>query len=146
MNEANFDAAGLRASGPFRTLCMSVMTWRSATLALSFIAFSIAWACTPVASFAGQSPTTPSDFLMSARENGELEAKAGCDPKYAGHESFDIAVIRFSEDGELEDFHQRVAAEQCIEMAKGRNPNGVIVVVFVHGWRHNAAWDLPTSE
>jgi len=121
------------------------MTNRPAALALILAALSSAIVCAPVGPSHAQAPTASSLFLMETVED-KLKTVPGCDPQPPNHQSFDIAVVRFSEDAKFEDKHQLVAAQECIRLAKRRNPNGVIMVLFVHGWRHNAAWDLPTGE
>jgi hypothetical protein len=62
-------------------------------------------------------------------------------------DSFDIAVIRFKDDGTFESPNaaELKAAANVITDAR-RDVNGVVVVVFIHGWHHNAAWDITTNR
>ena len=73
-------------------------------------------------------------------------------------QSFDIAIIEFTEDGGFVDQGQQLTAATKLiegapngnpngvtEAARKGNPNGVLVVLFIHGWHHGAAWDYATS-
>ena len=65
----------------------------------------------------------------------------------ANDQSFDIAVIKFGDDGRLEDPAQLRAAADCIEGARrASNDNGAVVVLFIHGWHHDARWDISTND
>jgi hypothetical protein len=59
---------------------------------------------------------------------------------------FDVAVIQFRDDGTFVDEGQLPAAAAHIKRALSSNPNGAIVVVFIHGWHHGAAWDISTNS
>jgi hypothetical protein len=59
--------------------------------------------------------------------------------------SYDLAVIQFNDDGTPADTSQLTAAATCISQAR-RNPNGAIVLLFIHGWHHNAEWNTATDE
>jgi hypothetical protein len=59
--------------------------------------------------------------------------------------SYDLAVIQFNDDGTPADTRQLTAAATCIAQAR-RNPNGAIVLLFIHGWHHNAEWNTATDE
>lgn len=54
---------------------------------------------------------------------------------------YDIAFVRFEDGGNASDSQELQAATQCITDARASNPNGAIVVVFIHGWHHSARWD-----
>ena len=58
-----------------------------------------------------------------------------------------MAVIEFGDDGSCVDEAQSQAATQCISEARAsaRNPNGALVLVFIHGWHHNAEWNTKTD-
>src|SRR5439155_11564055 len=60
---------------------------------------------------------------------------------------FNVAVIEFGDDGSCVDEAQSQAATQCISEARAsaRNPNGALVLVFIHGWHHNAEWNTKTD-
>ncbi len=65
----------------------------------------------------------------------------------ANDQSFDVAVIRFNDDGTFEDPTHLKAATDCIEAARrASNDNGAVVVVFIHGWHHDARWDISTND
>ena len=54
-----------------------------------------------------------------------------------------MAVIQFNDDGSLVDDKQHKEALKAITEARKDNPNGAVVMVFVHGWHHGAAWSDP---
>jgi len=56
--------------------------------------------------------------------------------------SFDLAVIQFDDSGVFVDRTQLEAAENCIRRARSLSSiqNGAIVVLFMHGWHHDASW------
>jgi hypothetical protein len=57
------------------------------------------------------------------------------------HPSYDVAVIKLNDDGAFSDAEQLEVAARAITTARS-NSNGAIVVVFIHGWHHNGAWDV----
>src|SRR6185295_1998119 len=56
-------------------------------------------------------------------------------------ESFDLAVVEFKDNGCLVGDVQKDAMLECITAARRSNPNGALVVVFVHGWHCSAQWE-----
>jgi hypothetical protein len=54
-------------------------------------------------------------------------------------QSYDLAALRLDDNGELMDPAELEAIEDCIARARS-NPNGAVVVLFVHGWHHSADW------
>jgi len=58
--------------------------------------------------------------------------------------SYQLAVIRFEDSGEASDLRELSLALECIELARD-TPNGAVVLVFIHGWHHNASWDIDTD-
>ncbi len=55
--------------------------------------------------------------------------------------SFDVAVLEFDDDGRFEDRSQLDRTADWIRHLRDRNScDDVLVVVFVHGWKHNADW------
>jgi hypothetical protein len=57
-------------------------------------------------------------------------------------QAYDVAVVEFKDDGEFLDVTQLTEAVDCIKNARETNRNGAIVVVFCHGWHHDARWDV----
>jgi hypothetical protein len=76
--------------------------------------------------------------LLKGVQNGQ-------DPRPPNDGSYDLAILKFKDDGDLVDMRHLSAATQCITNAR-RNPNGAVVLVFVHGWHHNANWDIATDS
>lgn len=70
------------------------------------------------------------------------EVHEGQVDKGPNHQSFDLSVIAFKDNGTLVDESQLVAAARCIDKARKKpNINGALVIVFIHGWHHGASWD-----
>jgi hypothetical protein len=66
---------------------------------------------------------------------------AGCDQTFMEkHEGFDLAYVEFTERGNLFD---QARMQQVLDYVRDRatSPDGILAVVFVHGWKHNAAPD-----
>jgi len=61
------------------------------------------------------------------------------------HASYDVAVVRFKDDGNFLDIAELSAATQAVKQARD-NLNGAIVVLFIHGWHHNAAWEISSDS
>jgi hypothetical protein len=66
--------------------------------------------------------------------------------KPPNHQSFDVAVIEFQDDGSFVDSAQLKAATDCIGAARESNRSGALVVLFIHGWHHSAKWDVGKYE
>jgi hypothetical protein len=60
----------------------------------------------------------------------------------ASDRSLVIGVIEFDDRGSLIDTTQRTAVLDCITRSRTANRSGVTVLVFAHGWHHDAAWDI----
>jgi hypothetical protein len=58
--------------------------------------------------------------------------------------NYQLAVIRFEDSGAASDLRELPLAVECIEQARNA-PNGAVVMVFIHGWHHNAEWDIDTD-
>jgi hypothetical protein len=70
----------------------------------------------------------------------------GCDRTFIEqYEGFDLAYVEFTERGNLFD-HARM--ERVLDYVHDRatSPEGVLAVVFVHGWKHNAAAGDPNVD
>ena len=61
-------------------------------------------------------------------------------------QSFEVAVVRFRDNGCFSRPADLEHAVACIDKARDTFAAGAIVVVFVHGWHHNADWDVATNE
>ena len=78
-------------------------------------------------------------FCVDREANG---VRRGPCAKPPNHQSFDVAAIEFGDEGDLVDRTQLSNAAACIEQARKADDNGVLVVLFIHGWHHNARWDI----
>ncbi len=61
-------------------------------------------------------------------------------------QSYDLSVIEFLDDGSFARPEQLDRTASAITKARGDNPNGAIVLLFIHGWHHNAAWDTESDS
>jgi hypothetical protein len=59
-------------------------------------------------------------------------------PNYDLGERTKLRVVEFDDMGELWDRRQLASVEQDIRRAAVGNPDGVLLVTYVHGWEHNA--------
>lgn len=88
----------------------------------------------------------PHDSLVTVPfdlRSGEGEWIRGCGSAQLREPAFDLAVIELDDEGELA---CRPQLERTAELIRFRrhgefSEHGVVVVVFVHGWHHGAAWD-----
>jgi pimeloyl-ACP methyl ester carboxylesterase len=51
-----------------------------------------------------------------------------------------LAVVEFDDQGWFQDFHQRDALERFLSQKASQNED-LLIVVFIHGWQHNAEPD-----
>jgi hypothetical protein len=58
---------------------------------------------------------------------------------------FHVAVVQFDDDGTAVNPSHLEAARQTIVTARQSGEDGAIVVVFIHGWHHNASWNRTPS-
>jgi hypothetical protein len=70
------------------------------------------------------------------RVNG---VQPGLMPFSPNGQSYDLAILRFGDDGQLIDPQELAAVTASITNAR-TNPNGAVVVLFIHGWHHNDEW------
>ena len=57
-----------------------------------------------------------------------------------------VAVVEFNDNGTYVDSRQIERAETCSDEARRNNLNGAVVVVFVHGWHHDASWSTERDD
>jgi hypothetical protein len=90
---------------------------------------------------AGSSVLFPTGSVFCVdREDNRVQLGPGNKPP--NHQSFDVAVIEFQDDGSFVDSAQLKAATDCIGAARESNRNGALVVLFIHGWHHSAKWNV----
>jgi len=85
----------------------------------------------------GNAQTPATDNTFTVQRNGSVSV--GCVPQRPNQQSIDLAHIEFNDNGTFAKAGQLDNAVDCITQAR-KNPNGAVVVLFVHGWHHNAAW------
>ena len=78
-------------------------------------------------------------FTVSCHSSDQKTPKIDKPPP--NDHSFDLAVVEFNDDGSLLSVEQKDALHDCITRARHSNPNGALVVVFIHGWHHSARWE-----
>src|SRR5436309_7399114 len=96
----------------------------------------------------------PSGSVFTNREvGGDVrkgwvdDVSVGCTDEKANQEAFNVAVIEFNDDGSSVDEAQLNAATQCIKVARASaKNNGALVLCFIHGWHHNAEWNIKTDS
>ena len=79
----------------------------------------------------------PDSAVTIDRDSG---VQATLTPRPPNDQSYDLAVLRFGDNGELIDPQELAAVENSITNARS-NPNGAVVVLFIHGWHHSADWN-----
>ena len=63
------------------------------------------------------------------------------------HASYSLAFVEFDQDGKVFDRNEEAAAMKLLDRAKAQAPGGkIITVVYVHGWKNNAAEAAPGGE
>lgn len=113
------------------------MSWKLVVLAIGGVVL-LARFCAAESSYQdGSVFTIKSVSAVPERRHEVLEGRSDFKPN---HPSFDLAVIQFEDDGRYLDSQQIDAADDCIRQARESNPNGALVVVFIHGWHHGAQW------
>lgn len=90
----------------------------------------------------GDNPNLAKNSVFTVERGG---VHSGCIDSKPNDQSIDISTIEFEDNGSFSKGSQLDAAVGCIDHARSENPNGAIVVLFIHGWHHNAAWDPGTN-
>lgn len=81
----------------------------------------------------------------SGEPTRRLETVAGWVDAPSWEPWFHVAVVQFNDEGTLVEPSQLDAAVSTVRRVRESTPNGAIVVVFVHGWHHSAAWNRAAS-
>ncbi len=102
----------------------------------------VVWLATDTPAIA--QPPAPSG-LMYEISRGAKPVR-GCPKRNPNSQTADVAVIEFSMDGSFKNREQLKDAVSCIEFQREDNKPGAIVVLFIHGWHHNASWDHGATE
>ncbi|MCB0713766.1 MAG: hypothetical protein KDD67_15675 [Ignavibacteriae bacterium] len=90
------------------------------------------------------SPFFPSESVFTVDADGTVFA--GQQRSNPNDQSYDLSVIEFLDDGSFAEPAQLERTLNAIEKARTDNPNGALVLLFIHGWHHNAAWDINDSS
>ena len=93
---------------------------------------------------AGDTGREPIGSVFTVQRNGTVQPE--CKKRRPNDQSFAVATVEFNDDGAFAKAGQLDAALSCITNARRQNRNGVLVVLFIHGWHHNAAWNTQTNE
>ncbi|MGE3801952.1 MAG: hypothetical protein AB7H80_13105 [Candidatus Kapaibacterium sp.] len=86
------------------------------------------------------SPFFPSESVFTVGADGTVFK--GQQKSRPNDQSYDLSVIEFLDDGSFAEPAQLERTLNAIEEARTDNPNGVLVLLFIHGWHHNADWDI----
>jgi len=94
-----------------------------------------------------ESSLYPNDsvFTVDIAGNKQGQSRIPAASREPNHQSFDVAVLEFKDDGTYVDQSQLEEAERWIHHVRENNLNGAVVVLFIHGWHHNAIWNSPTD-
>ena len=79
-------------------------------------------------------------LMESVEPRTDFVPRNNCNPMPPRHQSFDLAVVDFRDDGSLREPTQLSNALSCIRTA-GKTSQWLELVLFVHGWRHNSSWN-----
>lgn len=90
--------------------------------------------CVMAIYFAGRSCVTPRQYNTS---RGEY-LRTVRDPE-TGAEA-DLCIIEFDDEGTFWDVRQLTDTLELIRRRNSESVNGIVVPVFIHGWKHNADW------
>ncbi|WP_213881811.1 hypothetical protein [Pseudomonas sp. dw_358] len=87
---------------------------------------------------AGCTPNAP--FRSLDKRSCPAEQKGGCGVGfYETHPRYDLGFVEYTERGN--DFYPERTNALLAQIKTYANSDGVAIIVFVHGWRHNAAED-----
>jgi len=81
--------------------------------------------------------------VFTVQKDGKTQP--GCTASLPNDQTVDVSFIEFSDDGSFVKPRQLDAALACITQARRQNSNGALVVLFIHGWHHNANWNTQTN-
>ena len=84
-------------------------------------------------------------FTVDILDNKQLAPRLPATLRAPNDQSIDVAALEFRDDGTYVDQGQLEALLQWISKVRDFNPNGVITVLFIHGWHHSAEWTSPTD-
>jgi hypothetical protein len=107
----------------------------------SVVTFAFVLAALPADARSFQTSETESAFTV--QRDGKVSR--GCADSQPNDQSIDIAHIEFNDDATFARAGQLKISLDCIANARRKNRNGAVVVLFVHGWHHNAAWNPATG-
>jgi hypothetical protein len=105
-----------------------------------FVPFAFVLVALPTDALSLQRSDT--DPALTLQRDGKVSRGCGGQPN---DQSIDVAHIEFNDEGTFARPGQLKIALDCIAHARNTNPNGAVVVLFVHGWHHNAAWNPSTD-
>ena len=90
-----------------------------------------------------QPPVSPSGSVFTV-DAPSGRGVPGPVPGQPNDRSYDLAIIRFNDDGRARTTSELPAALECIRQARHYG-TGALVALFIHGWHHNADWDPTTG-
>lgn len=91
----------------------------------------------PVLLLCGCASTKPYHFLEWSSGNCTDPASSDCKQSYyQEYQDFDLAFAEFTERGNA--FNNDWVRQVLMKIEERRNEQGVVMIVFIHGWKHNA--------
>lgn len=91
-------------------------------------------------------PSGKSLYEQSGSVFTEFRAMPGPTDKSYHDQSIDVGIIEFDDHGSFIKADELKRTVECITKARRDNPNGAVVVVFIHGWHHDASWHGPNKR
>lgn len=117
---------------------------RCVAICLSLVLLPALQSVTAHADSLGDTAPQPSGSVFTVQRNDNVTS--GCADSQPNDQSIDIGIVEFNDDGTFAKVGKLDAALSCITKARRQNPNGAVVVLFIHGWHHSATWNTRTDE
>ncbi len=58
----------------------------------------------------------------------------------------DLCIVEFDDEGEFWDHRQLAAALSLIQKRNAESPRGIVVPIYIHGWKNNADWSREDGD
>ena len=115
--------------------------WISICMGVCIHTWAIAAEHAPLRPRVGEASLFQMKVVGATRGMLDFARAADCAPEPPNEQSFDVGLLEFQDSGAYRHKDQLRGILNCIQGAGKVNKNGVVVVLLIHGWRHNSAWD-----